>query len=60
MKKIAELISYLSLVLIVLASFLYYGGKVSLAQNKTLMLIATVIWFVSALCWMGRDEKVPD
>jgi hypothetical protein len=56
MKKIAEIISYLSLVMIVLAPLLFYAGRVTLDCNKTLMLVATVIWFVSALCWMGRDK----
>lgn len=58
MKKIAEIISYLSLVAIVLAPVLFYVGKVTLDQNKSMMIIATVIWFGSALCWMGREKQV--
>ena len=44
----------LSLLLLVLAPVLFYCGKISLELNKTLMLIATVAWFASSLCWMGR------
>jgi hypothetical protein len=57
MKKAAEIISYLSLVLIVLAPTLFYVGKITLEMNKSLLTIATVVWFASALCWMGREEN---
>ena len=56
MKKIIETISYLSLALLVVAPALFYAEQITLATNKMLMLIATVIWFGSALCWMGRDK----
>ncbi len=58
MKKIMETISYLSLVLLVTAPVLFYVEKINLQVNKTLMLTATIIWFASALCWMGREKKV--
>jgi hypothetical protein len=57
MKKITEIISYLSLVLLVLAPVLFYAEKITLPMNKALMLSATVVWFASALCWMGREKK---
>ena len=57
MRKIMEIISYLALVLIVLAPSLFYAEKIDLAMNKTLMTVATVIWFSSALCWIGREKK---
>ena len=57
MKKIAEIISYLALVLVVVAPSLFYAEKITLQTNKTLMLIATVVWFASALCWMGREKE---
>ncbi|MBT3194249.1 MAG: hypothetical protein HN341_17020 [Verrucomicrobia bacterium] len=57
MKRIIEILSWLSLVLIVVAPTLFYAGRISLELNKTLMLIATVTWFASALCWMGREKK---
>lgn len=57
MKKISEIISFLSLALIVLAPTLFYVNSITLETNKLLMTIATVVWFVSALCWMGREKK---
>lgn len=56
MKKITEIISLLSLLLLLLAPSLFYLDQISLALNKTLMLVATVAWFASSLCWMGRSQ----
>jgi hypothetical protein len=57
MKKIMEIISYLALALLVAAPILFYAEKITLQMNKTLMLIATVVWFAIALCWMGRKGE---
>lgn len=57
MKKISDIVSFLSLALIVLAPTLFYVNSITLETNKLLMTIATVVWFVSALCWMGREKK---
>jgi hypothetical protein len=57
MKKITEIISYLALVLVVAAPVLFYADKITLEMNKTLMLSATIVWFASALCWMGREKE---
>ena len=57
MKKIMETISYLSLVLLVTAPVLFYAERIDLNMNKILMLAATIAWFASALCWMGRKGE---
>ena len=57
MKKIMEIISYLALVLIVTAPSLFYAEKITLEMNKTLLTVATVVWFASALCWIGREKE---
>lgn len=57
MKKIAEIISYLALVLVVVAPSLFYAEKISLQTNKYLMLAATLVWFASALLWIGRGKE---
>ncbi len=56
MKRIIEIISWLSLVLIVTAPSLFYAGSITLETNKLLMLVATIAWFASSLCWMGREK----
>ena len=57
MKRIVEIISWLSLAVIVLAPSLFYAQKITLDTNKLMMTIATVVWFASALCWMGREKQ---
>ncbi|MCF7818842.1 MAG: hypothetical protein K9M54_13275 [Kiritimatiellales bacterium] len=57
MRKLMETISYLSLVAIVVIPSLFYAEKISLDMNKTLLIVATVVWFASALCWMGREKE---
>ena len=57
MKKIAEIISYLALVMVVAAPSLFYAEKISLQANKQLLLMATIVWFASALLWIGREKE---
>ena len=57
MKTIIEIISWLALVLTVAAPSLFYAGSITLETNKLLMLIATIAWFASSLCWVGREQK---
>ena len=57
MKKIAEIISYLALVLVVVAPSLFYAEKISLQANKNLMLAATIVWFATALLWIARGKE---
>ncbi len=57
MKKIAETISYLALLLVVVAPSLFYAGKINLDTNKQLLLLATIVWFASALLWIGRGKE---
>ncbi|WP_372808004.1 hypothetical protein [Pontiella sp.] len=57
MKKVLEIISYLALALIVVAPSLFYAQKIDLAMNKLLMTSATVVWFATAIFWMGREKK---
>lgn len=57
MKKIVETISYLSLAMLVAAPVLFYAQKIDLDMSKILMTTATVVWFASALCWMGREKE---
>ena len=47
LNKILKVISYASLVLLVVPSFMYLSGKIELDAVKNIMLISTVIWFCS-------------
>jgi hypothetical protein len=57
MKKIVEMISYAALAALGAAPLLFYTEKITLEANKSLMLAATIVWFVSAICWMGREKE---
>ena len=64
MKTLIQLIGYISIIVLILPSILYLAGKMELDQVKTIMLIATVVWFAanSILAWhlgnklMGKDK----
>ena len=54
-KHITQLVSWLCLIVLVVPSVLFLTGKLtSLDQVKLIMLIATVVWFVSAPLWMWK------
>ena len=57
MRKYTKIISFISLLFVTLAPVLYYAGNIMLETSKVIMTIATVTWFASALCWMGRTAS---
>ena len=57
MRKTAQILSSAALLLLVVAPLLFYAGTITLDTNKILMNTATVLWFISALAWMGKAEK---
>lgn len=52
MKMTARVVSALALAATILPSLLFFAGRLSLAQTKTWMLIAMVMWYLSAPLWM--------
>tara|TARA_R110002020_G_scaffold185332_1_gene382892 strand:- start:495 stop:680 length:186 start_codon:yes stop_codon:yes gene_type:complete len=58
MKKILKFISFAALALTLAPSFLVFKGIITPELSKTLMLIGTIVWFISASFWMNSsDEK---
>ena len=55
-KIMIQLISWLSLAVLILLPILFLMGKYSHDQIKTGMLIMTAVWFLTASLWM-RDRK---
>ena len=55
-KTIAQYIALLSLVLLMAPSVLLLAGQMELQRVKFIMLIAKVIWFVSATVWMWEKK----
>lgn len=54
MKKFLMIISFISLGMTIVPAFLVFAQKMSMDQNKTLMLMGTVGWFVTAPFWMKK------
>ena len=56
-KTVTQIVSWLCLVVLILPSVLFLTGALaSLDQVKQIMLIATVIWFVSMPLWMWKED----
>lgn len=56
MKRLLPMLSAIALMLVIVPACLYLAGSVDKPQMKGLMLIGTVLWFLTAPFWMGRDE----
>lgn len=54
MKTFTQVISFLCLLLTLLPSFLVYLQLISPELNKTLMLVGTIGWFITASYWMNK------
>ena len=56
MKITIQIVSWLSLILLVLPSVLFLTGTMDLDRVKWIMLIATVVWFAAATPWMWKEK----
>jgi len=56
MKKLLPVISAIGLALVVVPACLYLANFTDKPQMETLMLVGTVLWFVSAPLWMGKHR----
>ncbi len=57
MKLLVKSISYVGLGLTLIPSLLVFTENISLDSGKMLMLIGTVVWFLSAPRWMNKVEE---
>ena len=53
---ILQIISLLALIALTLPSVLFLAGRLELNMVKWLMLLATIVWFVTASLWMWKDN----
>lgn len=56
MRSILQIISLLALIALTLPSVLFLAGRLELNMVKWLMLLATILWFVTASLWMWKDN----
>jgi hypothetical protein len=57
MRTVAQIISWLALILTLVPSIVYLAGGLTLDAVKTWMLVGTIVWFVTVPFWMDRAEK---
>ena len=56
MRSILQIVSLLALIALTLPSVLFLAGRLELNMVKWLMLLATIVWFVTAALWMWKDN----
>lgn len=56
-KSITKYIALLSLVLLIVPSILFLTARMDLEKVKSIMLIATLIWFAAATVWMWENNN---
>lgn len=55
MRPILRIVSILSLIALIVPSVLFLAGRMELDTAKWLMVLATVVWFVTATPVMWRE-----
>lgn len=54
--SLVKILSYLSLLALVLAPILFYADTLTESQMKMTLLVATVVWFASAATWINKED----
>lgn len=54
--SIVKIISYLCLLVLVLAPILFYSDSLTESQMKMALLVSTIVWFASAATWINKEE----
>ena len=58
MKLLTQILSAVGLALTVGPSFFVFSGHITWDTHHVLMIIGTVLWFISAPYWMKTKEDV--
>ena len=56
MRPILQIVSLLALIALTLPSIIFLAGRIELDTVKWLMLLASIVWFVTATPWMWKDN----
>lgn len=60
MRLILKIVSLLSLIALIVPSVLFLAGRMELDRVKWFMLLATIVWFVTATPIMWKDNGQQD
>jgi hypothetical protein len=55
MTAAARIVSLLALAATIAPALLFFNGRATLEEVKLWMLLATVVWFLTAPLWMDRN-----
>lgn len=56
MRSVLQIVSLLALIALTLPSVIYLAGRMELNMVKWIMLLASIVWFVTATPWMWKDN----
>ena len=56
MRPILQIVSLLALIALTLPAIMFLAGRMDLDTVKWIMLLATIVWFVTATPWMWKDN----
>lgn len=57
MKRFIPIVSAIGLALVIVPACLYLADSINKSQMKSLMLIGTLLWFLSAPLWIGGNTN---
>ena len=57
MKTLIKILSYLGLVMTIVPAFLVFFGIIGMEENKRIMAVGMLVWFVTAPFWMNKKEE---
>ena len=57
MKILIKIGSFVSLVLTIVPSLIFFTGDLELSQMKVCMGVGMVLWFVTAPFWINKSSK---
>ena len=57
MRLSLQIISLAALIALTLPSIVFLTGRIDLNMVKWIMLLATIVWFVTATPWMWKDNS---
>ena len=56
MRTVLQIVSLLALIALILPSIMFLAGRMELDRVKWFMLMASIVWFVTATPWMWKDN----
>jgi len=57
MRMILKILSFVGLILTIVPSVLVFANIIELSTHKNLMLLGTVLWFMTAPFWLNKKKQ---